>query len=89
MIASERRNNRRKDEICFSAGVSWGAVYGQQSIFAGEDGVISHFIDGDGWKTSVLLNNIAPGDDCGNGAILSAAQCITAHGSVRTAGLLA
>ena len=34
------------------------AVYGQQSIFAGEDGVISHFIDGDGWKTSVLLNNI-------------------------------
>jgi hypothetical protein len=34
------------------------AVYGQQSIFAGEDAVIAHFIDGDSWKTSVQLNNI-------------------------------
>ena len=34
------------------------AVHGQQSMFAGEDGVISQIADGDGWKTSISLNNI-------------------------------
>jgi hypothetical protein len=34
------------------------AAYGQQSTFAGQDGVISQLVDGDGWKTSISLNNI-------------------------------
>ncbi len=34
------------------------AAYGQQSVFTGESGVISHVVDGDGWQTSVSLNNI-------------------------------
>lgn len=30
----------------------------QQSIFSGEDGVVAHVVDGDGWQTTVQLNNI-------------------------------
>ena len=30
----------------------------QQSIFHGEDGVVAHVVDGDGWQTSIQLNNI-------------------------------
>ena len=43
-------------------GALWlaGSAYGQQSMFAGQDGIISHVVDGDGWKTSVSLNNIDP-----------------------------
>ena len=37
------------------------AAYGQQSMFSGQDGVISQFVDGDGWQTSVQLNNIDAG----------------------------
>jgi len=45
-------------KLIFALLLAGSVVQGQQSIFSGEDGVISHFIDGDGWKTSVLLNNI-------------------------------
>jgi hypothetical protein len=37
------------------------AGYGQQSTFTGQSGVISQFVDGDGWQTSVQLNNIDAG----------------------------
>jgi hypothetical protein len=33
-------------------------AFAQQSTFSGLDGVISHVVDGDGWKTSISLNNI-------------------------------
>jgi hypothetical protein len=36
------------------------AAYAQQSMFAGQDGVISQLVDGAGWKTSISLNNIDP-----------------------------
>lgn len=35
-----------------------GVAFGQQSIFSGEDGVVAHLVDGDGWQTSIQLNNI-------------------------------
>ena len=38
-----------------------GTAFGQQTTFGGQDAVISHIVDGDGWKTSVSLNNIDAG----------------------------
>src|SRR5205085_2628880 len=37
--------------------VAW-AAHAQQSTFTGGNAVISQFVDGDGWQTSVQLNNI-------------------------------
>ena len=34
------------------------AIQGQQSTLSGQSGIIAHIVDGDGWKTSVSLNNI-------------------------------
>jgi len=34
------------------------AACAQQSTFSGQDAVITHVVDGDGWQTSVSLNNI-------------------------------
>ncbi|MDP8990201.1 MAG: hypothetical protein M3N41_09015 [Acidobacteriota bacterium] len=34
------------------------SLHAQQSMFAGESGVISHLVDGDGWQCSIQLNNI-------------------------------
>lgn len=36
------------------------SAFAQQSIFSGEDGVVTHIVDGDGWQTTVQLNNIDP-----------------------------
>lgn len=35
-----------------------GTAIAQQSTFTGQTGIIAHLIDGDGWQTSVSLNNI-------------------------------
>jgi hypothetical protein len=37
------------------------AVLAQQSTFSGQDAVVTHVVDGDGWQTSVSLNNIDAG----------------------------
>ena len=39
-------------------GVGPSPVYAQQTTFTGQGGVISQFVDGDAWQTSVQLNNI-------------------------------
>lgn len=44
--------------IVLIAALAASAAYAQQSTFAGQDGVISQIVDGDGWKMSILLNNI-------------------------------
>jgi hypothetical protein len=38
-----------------------GPAVAQQTTFTGADAVISHIVDGDGWKTSISLNNIDAG----------------------------
>lgn len=35
-----------------------GSSFAQQSTFSGQDGVVAHLVDGDGWQTSISLNNI-------------------------------
>jgi hypothetical protein len=34
------------------------SAYGQQSTFAGENGIVAQVVDGDVWRTSISLNNI-------------------------------
>jgi hypothetical protein len=44
--------------IILVAALAASTIYSQQSTFSGETGVITHVVDGDGWQTSVSLNNI-------------------------------
>jgi hypothetical protein len=44
--------------IVLSAVLAASVTYAQQSTFSGQSGVISQFVDGDGWQSSVQLNNI-------------------------------
>ena len=44
--------------IILFAALAASATYAQQSTFSGQSGVITHVVDGDGWQTSVSLNNV-------------------------------
>ncbi len=47
--------------VLIAALLCGSAALAQQSTFAGQSAVVTHLVDGDGWQTSVSLNNIDAG----------------------------